>query len=637
MISKVLLYISDAQTAGLIERAIPRPAGYEIIQTDSISQLLELVAGAAPDMAIMDARFKDHNLILDEAAAVHEHSPQLPIILLVNSITVNFALQAMKAGVIDLLADPLQPNQIADAVREAARRSKQQREWARSQERRDTRSLKQRLSNLEALQQVGQRIISQLDMDVVLSSIVDAAVELTGAEEGSLLLLDEGSDELYMRAARNFGEDFVRTFRLPVEDTLPGQVLRSGQPLIIDASSPQKIKTEYLVHNLIYVPIRLQGRAIGVLGVDNRQSGKPFNEYHLALVTSLADYAAIAIENARLYQQTSIERNKLQTILTKIHDGVLVIDTDQRVMLANQTFQEMFGLEGSEVEGKSIQDVISYPDLLSLLEDHPETPQRREITLEDGRVMITQVTPIPVVGLAVTMQDITHLKELDRIKSDFVSTVSHDLRSPLTAILGYIELIPRVGPVNEQQKEFIRRIQLNVHSITSLINDLLDLGRIEAGFDTDKELLSLYPILRYTVEALQARMLVKNLALELDVPDDLPKILGNPVRLRQMLSNMLENAVKYSYRDSQILLRARAEAGQIILQVSNSGPGIPLPDQPYIFDKFYRGSNISEDVPGTGLGLAIVKSIVENHQGRIWVESTPGKTTTFTIVLPVAA
>jgi two-component system NtrC family sensor kinase len=637
MTSKVLIFITDTQTAGLIERAIPRPAGYEIIQTNSISQLLEFVAGAAPDMLIMDARLKDQHLILDEATAVHEHSPQLPIVLLVNGITVDFALQAMKAGVIDLLAAPFQANQIAEAAREAVRRSQHQREWVRLQERRDTRSLKQRLSSLESLQQVGQRVTSQLDMNVVLTSIVDAAVELTGAEEGSLLLLDETSGELYMRAARNFGDDFVRTFRVPVEDTLPGQVLRSGKPLLMDASSPQKIKTAYLVYNLIYVPMRLQGRAIGVLGVDNRQSGKPFSDYHLTLVTSLADYAAIAVENARLYQQTSIERNKLQTILTKIHDGVLVIDLDQCVILANQTFQEMFALQGSDVEGKPLQDVVNHPDLLSLLEDHPENPRRSEITLEDGRVMITQVTPIPMVGLAVTMQDITHLKELDRIKSDFVSTVSHDLRSPLTAIMGYVELIPRIGPVTEQQKEFIRRIQLNVHNITSLINDLLDLGRIEAGFDSDKELLSLNPILRYIVEAMQARILVKNLALEMDVPADLPPVLGNPVRLRQMLSNVLENAVKYSYRDSQVILRARAEAGQIILQVSNSGPGIPLPDQPYIFDKFYRGSNVSEDIPGTGLGLAIVKSIVENHQGRIWVESLPEKTTTFTIVLPIAA
>lgn len=637
MTSKVVIYISDAQTAGLIERAIPRPAGYEIIQTNSISQLLEFVASAVPDMLIMDARLKDQRLILDEATAVHEHSPQLPIVLLVNGITVEFALQAMKAGVIDLLAAPFQATQIAEAAREAVRRSQHQREWVRLQERRDTRSLKLRLSNLESLQQVGQRVTSQLDMNIVLTSIVDAAVELTGAEEGSLLLLDETSGELYMRAARNFGDDFVRTFRVPIEDTLPGQVLRSGKPLLMDASSPQKIKTAYLVYNLIYVPMRLQGRAIGVLGVDNRQSGKPFNDYHLTLVTSLADYAAIAVENARLYQQTSIERNKLQTILTKIHDGVLVIDLDQCVILANQTFQEMFALQGSDVEGKPLQDVVNHPDLLSLLEDHPEIPRRSEITLEDGRVMITQVTPIPMVGLAVTMQDITHLKELDRIKSDFVSTVSHDLRSPLTAIMGYVELIPRIGPVTEQQKEFIRRIQLNVHNITSLINDLLDLGRIEAGFDSDKELLSLNPILRYIVEAMQARILVKNLALEMDVPADLPSVLGNPVRLRQMLSNVLENAVKYSYRDSQVILRARAEAGQIILQVSNSGPGIPLPDQPYIFDKFYRGSNVSEDIPGTGLGLAIVKSIVENHQGRIWVESLPEKTTTFTIVLPIAA
>jgi two-component system phosphate regulon sensor histidine kinase PhoR len=636
MTIKVLIYIPDPQTAALIERAIPRPAGYEIIHTTSFTDLLALTADASPDLLILDARTRYNQMGLDEAAAVHEQTPPLPIVLLMDKIPVELALRAMQAGVIDILLAPFQADQVAAAARDAVRRSQHQRERARTQERRDTRSLKQRLSNLEALQQVGQRVTSQLDMDKVLTAVVDAAVELTGAEEGSLLLLDESTGELYMHAARNFGDEFVRTFRVPVQDTLPGQVLQSGKPLVMNTSAPQKIKTSYLVHTLIYVPIQIHERAIGVLGVDNRQSGKPFNDYHLALVTSLAEFAAIAIENARLYQQTTIERNKLQTILTKIRDAVLIVDLDDCVMLANQTFREAFELPDSGVEGKPIQQVIGHPDLLSLIESHPEVPRRREISLEDGRVMITQVTPISMVGLAITMQDITHLKELDRIKSDFVSTVSHDLRSPLTAIMGYVELIARIGPVNDQQKEFIRRIQLNVQNITSLINDLLDLGRIEAGFDAGKELVSLNPLLHYVLDNVQARILAKNLKLEVDLPAELPRVVGNTVRLRQMISNILENAVKYSPKDGHIVLSARAEVDQIILQVSDNGPGIPPQDQPYIFDKFYRASNVPEDVPGTGLGLAIVKSIVENHRGRIWVESMPGKITTFTVVLPVA-
>jgi two-component system phosphate regulon sensor histidine kinase PhoR len=245
------------------------------------------------------------------------------------------------------------------------------------------------------------------------------------------------------------------------------------------------------------------------------------------------------------------------------------------------------------------------------------------------------LTNIPDVGLAITMQDITHLKELDRIKSEFVSTVSHDLRSPLTAILGYVELIDRAGPVTEQQREFIRRVQFSVNNITSLINDLLDLGRIEAGFDTRKEIVPLGAIISYAVEGLRNRLAEKEQDLVTEITPNLPTVLGNPIRLRQLMGNLLGNAIKYTPAKGKITVCAHAEEGQIIIQVIDNGPGIPTTDQPYIFDKFYRASNIPMDVPGTGLGLAIVKSIVENHQGRIWVESVIGQGTTFTVVLPV--
>jgi two-component system phosphate regulon sensor histidine kinase PhoR len=233
------------------------------------------------------------------------------------------------------------------------------------------------------------------------------------------------------------------------------------------------------------------------------------------------------------------------------------------------------------------------------------------------------------------MQDITHLKELDRIKSDFVNTVSHDLRSPLTAIQGYIELIERVGSLNTQQLEFTRRIQISVQNITNLVNDLLDLGRIEAGFDAGKEVVHLVAIINYVVENLRARIVEKNLNLVLDLPAELPAMFGNPIRLRQMVSNLVSNAIKYTSHRGEIKVSAHLEGPQIILQVKDNGVGIPTIDQPFIFDKFYRASNVPVQVGGSGLGLAIVKTIVEDHQGRIWVDSSPGVGSTFTVVLPL--
>jgi two-component system phosphate regulon sensor histidine kinase PhoR len=234
----------------------------------------------------------------------------------------------------------------------------------------------------------------------------------------------------------------------------------------------------------------------------------------------------------------------------------------------------------------------------------------------------------------VVMQDITYLKELDRIKTDFVNTISHDLRSPLTAIQGYIELVRRVGPLNEQQLEFTHRIQTSVQNITTLINDLLELGRIETGFDARKEAIPLSAVIRYAVESMQNQAAEKEQTLELELPESLPHVLGNPLHLRQMFTNLIENALQYSTSNGQITLRAQARDAQVIVQITDTGIGVPLADQPYIFDKFYRGSNLPPESQGTGLGLAIVKIIVENHRGRIWVESVPGKGSTFTIILP---
>jgi two-component system NtrC family sensor kinase len=282
---------------------------------------------------------------------------------------------------------------------------------------------------------------------------------------------------------------------------------------------------------------------------------------------------------------------------------------------------------------------MTHPDVLALITraDTNEPFQYHEVSFPDGRVGNAQFTAIQGVGYALTMQDITYLKEVDRIRSEFVHTVSHDLRSPLTSVIGYSELVERVGPLNETQREFISRIQDSIQHITSLINDLLDLGSIEAGMDTHREFVQLEGVLRYTINMLDGQIKSKELNVQTEIASALPALRANPIRLRQVFDNVIGNAIKYSPASSEIQISIHAEANQVIFQVTDHGPGIPAGDQPRIFDKFYRASNITSDVEGSGLGLAIVKNIVENHQGRIWVESTVGKGSSFFIVLPVNA
>jgi two-component system phosphate regulon sensor histidine kinase PhoR len=630
----ILVVISDPQVTFLLERVL-KSTGYNVtVCLDSVSAQKGLNSGS-PALLILGEELSDGDG-LEFASTVLRQYPAVPIVLFVKSDQPEVLKTALRLGLSDYLCLPLKADDVLKSVQNGLLKARLRKEWVLLEAQRATTGLQKRLDELETLTRLGRSITGTLDLDSVLLLLVDAAVELTGAEEGSLLLLDKSTGELYMRAARNFQEDFVRKFRLPIQDTLAGAVLRTGQPVTLDEKTPQKIKTAYLVHSLAYVPLKSKDQVIGVLGVDNRMDRRPLRERDIKLLAALAEFAVIAIDNADLYTRITQEHNKLNTILTSIQDGVIVIDQDQRLVFANTTIVDALGWRDLVITGRPYQELIVQSEILDLIfASGSNHSNRTEFAAEDGRIFSALVSVIPEVGMVITMHDITNLKKLDRIKSDFVSTVSHDLRSPLTAILGYVELLERVGPVTETQRDFIRRVQSSVHNITGLVDDLLNLGRIEAGFDARKESIQLDQIMRYVVESLQILAETKKQRLVLEIPDRLPPILANPIQIRTLVENLMDNAIKYTRSEGKITLRVLLTQKQIILQVVDTGAGIPAIDLPYVFDKFYRASNTDTDVSGTGLGLAIVKSIVENHNGRIWVDSTVDVGSTFTVVLPI--
>ncbi len=631
----VLVVLADPQMGALLDRVL-RSADYTVTLVQDGSSAVKQVTLIGASMVILGERLRD-GAGLDCAAEFARRLPALPVILFASQDSPDLVRRAMRAGVSDIICPPFRADEIQRVVRSALDLCKRRKDSLLLEARRFTSSLQRQVDEMETLTRLGRQVTSTLNLDSVLSSIVDAAVQLTGAEEGSLLLIDEASGDLYMRASKNFQEDFVRTFRLPITDSVAGAVIRSGEAVLIDESQPQKIKTSYLVQSLLYVPLSLQGHVFGVLGVDNRHSHLPLTQRHVTLLNALSSYAVVALENARLYSDVTAERNKLETILTGVQDGVIVVEQDQRLGIVNQAARTAFSIDpATGLDGKTFPDVFPQEEMVELI-NAPENSvfNRTEISPDENRIYSVMLTPIEGVGRVVTMHDITNLKKLDRIKTDFVHTVSHDLRSPLTAILGYVELIERAGSVTDLQRDFIRRIQVSVHNITHLVDDLLDLGRIESGFDLRKENVRLDQIIRYAAEGLKKQLAEKGHHLQINIPEEIPAILANPVQMRQMFDHLLENAVKYTANGGTISVNGRIEQNQVILQFTDTGIGIPAIDLPYIFDKFYRAANASSEMSGTGLGLAIVKSIVENHGGRVWVESTVGKGSTFTIVLPL--
>jgi two-component system phosphate regulon sensor histidine kinase PhoR len=630
----ILVVISDPQVTFLLERVLKSTGFNVVVCLESAAAQKELNSGS-PALLILGEQLSDVDGLEFASTVLHQY-PAVPIVLFVKTDNPEVLKTALHLGLSDYLCLPLKADEVLKSVQNGLMKARLRKEWVLLEAQRATTGLQKRLDELETLTRLGRSITGTLDLDSVLLLLVDAAVELTGAEEGSLLLLDKSTGELYMRAARNFQEDFVRKFRLPIQDTLAGAVLRTGQPVTLDEKTPQKIKTAYLVHSLAYVPLKSKDQVIGVLGVDNRMDRRPLRERDIKLLAALAEFAVIAIDNADLYALITQEHNKLNTILTNIQDGVIVIDPDQRMVFANKTIVDALGWRDMIITGRPYQELINQSEILDLITNTGSTHSNRsEFSTDDGRVFSVLLSAIPEVGMVITMHDITSLKKLDRIKSDFVSTVSHDLRSPLTAILGYVELIERAGAVSETQRDYIRRVQSSVHNITGLVDDLLDLGRIEAGFDARKESIQIDQIVHYVADSFQVQAEAKQQHLVLEVPEHIPLILANPIQVRTMLENLLDNAIKYSSNEGKITLRVLPTQKQIILQVIDTGAGIPAVDLPYVFDKFYRASNTDMEVSGTGLGLAIVKSIVENHNGRIWVDSTVDVGSTFTVVLPV--
>jgi len=631
----ILLVLDESQTLQLLDRAL-RSANYSTAIVHDKAGLDRALQEFSPALIVLGEKLADAGGI-SLAEDLLERFPTLPILLFAERDSLQLVKEALRVGVIGYVYPPLKIGDIVSVIQSSLKRAHRTGDWVRREVKRTTASLEKRVSELETMVKLGRIIIGSLDLDSVLSNVVSAAVELTGAEDGMLLMLDGSGEQLYLQADLNLPKDVKDSFRLPVSDSLIGKVVRDGERIVLNEASPREIAKGYAVRSLICVPLRLQDRPVGALCVDNRQQQQPFSDHNALLVSVLADYAAIAMENARLYQLSEMERAKFEAAFSSMENGMVVLDGKQNILLVNQAACDIFHLDFDKMQGKPVLDVITHPDLHNLLtRTGDEALKYHEINFDDGRVFNAQYTPIPGFGSAITMQDITYLKELDRLKNDFVHTVSHDLRSPLTAVMGYTELLERSEPLTNTQHEFVRRIQSSVGNITTLVNDLLDLGRIEAGYDTLRETVQLEAVLRYTLDTFEPQIADKEINLHVEISPTLPSVRGNPIRLRQMLDNLIGNAVKYTPPNGDIWIAMRVEDQQIIVQIKDTGPGIPTADQPFIFDKFFRGSNVPQGTPGSGLGLAIVKSIVESHQGRIWIDSgvDPDHGSTFVVVLP---
>ncbi|NOH00969.1 MAG: hypothetical protein HND47_02810 [Chloroflexi bacterium] len=285
--------------------------------------------------------------------------------------------------------------------------------------------------------------------------------------------------------------------------------------------------------------------------------------------------------------------------------------------------------------------MVKLKPLLALLQSATSEKQSAEIMLSDKRTYLATASSVVVegrrIGRVCIMRDVTHFKELDSLKSEFVATVSHDLRSPLTLMRGYATMLDTVGELNEQQQGYVKKIISGVENMSRLVNNLLDLGRIEIGVGLQVEHVTVLDIIERVTSAVQLQAAQKNIALNVELPKDMPHAVeADQALLHQALYNLVENAVKYTPENGRVFIRTISQPDYLIFAIEDSGIGITPEDIPHLFEKFYRGKQReARSQPGSGLGLAIVHSIAESHRGRVWVESAIGKGSTFYLQIPL--
>lgn len=503
-------------------------------------------------------------------------------------------------------------------------------------------SLKGRLDDLSLLLQVSQDVAASLELERGIPLILDAALQASCAHSARLLLLsnDKHPGTLWRRG--ELPGDITPLDRRLAEmaNTLQG-------PMLVEVSSRARGMLDLAlvspgVRALAAWPVRRQAETLGVLWL---AYGEPhrFAESEQNVLTTLAGQAAILVENSRLFHTAESERQRLAAILISTSDAVVVTGPDDRVLLMNPAAEVAFGVVATRIVGKRLQDSMLDPSVVRLLAmpGAGSSSQTGEVLLPDGRTLYGSASAILLeggqsLGRVAVLRDITHFKELDAIKSEFVATVSHDLRSPLTYMRGYVAMLPMVGELAPKQKDYLDKIQAGIEQMTELIDDLLDLGRIDAGVGLQRVECSLAEIALEVVEQMQGRAMAFGLDLKTDLNTQLT-MQADPALIKRAVSNLVDNAMKYTPSGGTITIGLEERGGLLILRVSDTGIGIAPADQTRLFEKFYRVKRRDTlDIKGTGLGLAIVKSIGEWHGGRVWVDSQLGVGSTFYLALPTS-
>ncbi len=520
------------------------------------------------------------------------------------------------------------------------------------------------LRQRDYLLRISRAMTARLDLPSLLRLILNSAVDMVGAEVG-LLVLRQPDGRLAPQAI--FGLQPARAAQVAAllresrELASPGDaglgLPELSLPLLSAAAGIP-------LRQVVQMPLRSEDELVGAIYA-LRSGGAAFGVNERQVLQSFADQAAIAVRNARLYEQVSAEKRRLDAIIDNSANGVLILAPDRRVQVMNRALSVMTGWAADEARGEPCWKVLPLENatgsnlcaaagapVLPREIDPGELAQAQtsyhvegDLVRPGGSRLTLGVTYTPLydnegrlLNIIGNVVDITRFREAEQMKSTFVSVISHELKTPVALIKGYAGTLRRPDAAwdPETLADGLAVIEEEADRLNALIDNLLDASRIQAGvFKLERSEVDLPRLARKVVEGFRLQTSIH--PFEMDFPDDLPAVFADEARIRQVLDNLVSNAIKYSPRGGSIRIGAWPDAPGVTVYVADQGIGIPAAEQGRLFDSFYRvDSGLRRQTKGTGLGLYLCKAIVEAHDGRIWVRSEPGRGSTFFFTLPVS-
>jgi two-component system phosphate regulon sensor histidine kinase PhoR len=528
----------------------------------------------------------------------------------------------------------------------------------------------QAAARIHTLMNLGELLTRGLDRRLLLDDILRWVQKELRVEAASLLLMDPKRPCLHFEAAIGGSPEAIMDFTVELGQGIAGTVAMTGEPAIVNDAGhdPRQARdiaqaVNFPTRDILCVPMVRQGKVVGVIEAINRQGGEPFTTVEADLLSVIAQQAALFLENARLYgelqqrvdfanaelratnEKLASEKARVDTLLREMASGVLATDEAERIILVNHLAEGMLGLRQETALGQSVFAAVADDRILEMFAT-PLSPRGgllvRELELPagSGRVVRAHLTMFEMrgeaIGKCLLLTDVTQFVELDEMKTDLISFVSHELKNPLSAMLAFINLMRGNAAANtEPLSRYVRHVQEQAANMQDLVQDYLNVARLEAGRPLEVDWEELEDVRGYVTELIAAHAPSYEREIELQIPENLPAVWADRQQLRQILLNLVGNAVKYTPQGTPITVQAEAREGCMCFAVIDRGPGLDEASQEHLFEKFRRVRGASrERVPGTGIGLYLCKHLVEAHGGKIWVESRPGEGATFRFTLP---